>query len=176
MIDSKKRKQAKNNFDTYLGEGLIKKSKNPIAQEMYTKNADMSINVAADLLKSPLKPHLWTIVVSYYAMFYSANAVLLKLGYKVNNKIVHKVTHDALIVLVLDKLTDELLEEYEVAQQEAMELASVKAESVVEDYGFELDKRSRFQYNMLEEMKESKAKTSFERAKRFVFEMNRLLK
>lgn len=127
-------------------------------------------------MESKLHPNLWIIVISYYSMFYSANAVLLHLGYKVGDKIVHKVTNEALIVLILDKLKKEILENYESTKEDAMEIASFKAESIVEEYGYELNKRSKFQYNMLEETKESKAETSFKRAKEFVFEMKKLIK
>lgn len=94
MIDEKRKKEAKQNFDRYLREGLIKKEKNEISKDRYIKNA--------------------------------------------------------------------------------LEVASVKAEEIVDSYSFELDKRSRFQYNMLEETKESKAQTSLRRAKEFSIEMNKL--
>ena len=105
-----------------------------------------------------------------------ANALLLQYGYKTQDKIAHKVTSDALIVLVLDKLKKELLEDYETIQKDALEIASAKAESVIESYSLELDKRSTFQYNMLEQTKESKARTSLKRASEFVFELKKLLK
>ncbi|HIH13069.1 TPA: hypothetical protein HA242_05060 [Candidatus Woesearchaeota archaeon] len=104
------------------------------------------------------------------------NAVLLHLGYKTQDKVVHKVTSDALIVLVLHRLTKELLEEYEQIRDDALEIASARSEQLIESYTLELEKRSRFQYNMLEETKEAKAKTSLERATHFVFEMKKLLK
>ena len=109
-------------------------------------------------------------------MFYMANALLLQYGYKTQDKIAHKVTSDALIVLVLDKLRKELLDDYEAIQKDALEIASAKAESVIESYSLELDKRSTFQYNMLEQTKESKARTSLKRASEFVFELKKLLK
>ena len=68
------------------------------------------------------------------------------------------------------------LEEYEKIRDDALEIASAKSEQLIESYVHELDKRSFFQYNMLEETKESKAKTSLERATLFVFEMKKLLK
>src|SRR3989338_115555 len=104
-------------------------------------------------------------------MFYMANAVLLSYGYKTQDKIAHKVTSDALIVL--DKLKKELLEDYEAIQKDALEIVSAKAESVIESYSLELDKRSRFQYNMLEQTKEAKAQTSLKRASEFVFEIKK---
>lgn len=47
---------------------------------------------------------------------------------------------------------------------------------VIESYELELDKRSRFQYNMLEQTKENKAQTSIKRASEFVFDLKKLLK
>jgi hypothetical protein len=105
-----------------------------------------------------------------------ANAVLLSYGYKTQDKVAHKVTSDALIFLILDKLKSELLENYEAIQKDALEIASAKAESVIESYSLELDKRSRFQYNMLEQTKEEKAQTSLMRASEFVFELKKLIK
>ena len=124
---------------------------------------------------SRTRASLWVIVISYYAMFYAANAVLLHLGYRTGEKIAHKVTSDALIVLVLEKLTRELLEGYEAAREEALDIAAAKAEGVIATFELEREKRSAFQYNMLEQTKEAKAKTSFQRASEFVFELKKLL-
>ncbi len=176
MIDDQRKKEAKKNFDTYLRDGLLKKEHSNISKEKYAENAQLSLNVANELIQSKLKPYLWVIVTSYYSMFYIANAVLLNLGYKTQDKIAHKVTNDALIVLILGRLKKELLEDYESIQQEALEIANAKAEDLVGSYALELDKRSRFQYSMLEETKENKAKTSLKRATEFVFEMRKLLK
>ena len=176
MIDEKRKKEAQSNFSRYLQEGLLKKEHNELAMNKYLENADLSLKTANELMQSPLKPYLWVIVTSYYSMFYMANAVLLSYGYKTQDKIAHKVTSNALIFLVLDKLRKELLEDYEAIQKDAMEIAGAKAESVIESYSLELDKRSRFQYNMLEQTKEAKAQTSLKRASEFVFELKKLLK
>ncbi len=176
MIDEKRKKEAQSNFTRYLQEGLLKKASNELAKNKYLENADLSLKTAHELMQSSLKPYLWVIVTSYYSMFYMANAALLHYSYKTQDKIAHKVTSDALIVLVLDKLKKELLEDYETIQKDALEIASAKAESIVESYSIELDKRSRFQYNMLEQTKENKAQTSLKRASEFVFELKKLLK
>ena len=176
MIDAKRKNEAQKNFRRYLDEGLLVKQTDILAKNKYVENAELSLRTAQELMQSSLKPHLWVIVVSYYSMFYMANAVLLHLGYKTQDKIAHKVTSESLITLVLDKLKKELLEDYEAMQQDALEIAAAKAESVIESYSYELDKRSRFQYNMLEQTKENKAKTSLKRASEFVFEMKKLMK
>ena len=163
------------NFSQYLREGLIEKKKNEEAKKMYIHNSDISLKLAEKMLDDPLKPYLWSVVISYYSMFYMANAVLLHLGYKTGHRIVHKVTSDALIVLVLDKLKKELLEEYENIRNDALEIASMKSEELLKNYEMELDKRSKFQYNMTLNIQEQMARTSVKRAIEFVLEMKKLL-
>ncbi len=175
MIDARRKQEAKQNFDRYLDDGLLRKEKNETARQMYLKNAELSLNLAQESMKSPLKPYLWVVVISYYSMFYIANAVLLQLGYKTGQKVVHKVTNDSLIVLVMDKIRKGLLEEYEDAQEDALAIASIRSEEVISFYTLELDKRSRFQYDMTESIQEQKARTSLTRAKEFMLEMKKLL-
>jgi len=177
MIDKKRVDEAKGNFDTYLREGLLNKDKNEAAFSTYLKNSELSLRVAEKLMEdNELKSWLWVVIISYYSMFYIANAVLLNLGYKISDKIVHKVTMDSLIVLVLPRLKKELIEEYEKIQEDALEIALAKAENIIENYDYELGKRSKFQYEMSEEIKKQKARTSLDRAKEFVFEMRKLIK
>jgi uncharacterized protein (UPF0332 family) len=152
-----------------LAEGLFKKvPSNPDIVKILEQNAKESIAEA-----NTVKSSLWKIVISYYSMFYMANAVLVKLGYKVGGKIAHKVTSDALIVFVRNKLNKELLEDYEAAQNEA--LAGIKADEVVESFDFERKKRSIFQYSVSEKEKKSKAEISLKRAKEFMLSMQKLL-
>jgi len=174
LIDEKRVKEAQKNFAVYLGEYLIKKEKNETAKAMYLKNADLSLRFAEEAMNSRLRPFLWVIVVSYYSMFYMANAVLLELGYKTGEKAVHKVTHDALIVLVMNKIKKGLIEEYENAKQDAFQIASIKSEEIISLYSLELDKRSKFQYNMTKTIEEKHANTSLKRAKIFMLEMKKL--
>ncbi len=174
MIDEKRKKEAHQNFAQYLEDGLIKKEKNETAKLMYAKNADLSLNLAQECIKSELKPYIWIIVMSYYSMFYIANAALLEIGYRTGEKVVHKVTYDALIVLVSDRLKKDLLEEYEIAKEEASGIASIKADDIIGSFEMEMNKRSRFQYEMIESVKEQKAITSLKRAKEFIFEMKKL--
>jgi len=175
-MDQNRINEAKQNFDKYLQDGLITKGKNESAKSMYIQNADLSIKLASECMKSELNPHLWIIVMSYYSMFYVANAVLLELGYKTGSKIAHKVTNDALIVLVMDKLKKGMIDEYESAQEDAMEIASVKSEEIIDNFQLEMNKRSKFQYNMGEIVKEQKAKTSIRRAQEFFIEMKKLIR
>ena len=131
MVDKDRKKEAQQNFAQYLQEGLIKKEKNETAKAMYIKNADLSLSLAEECMNSSLKPYIWVVVISYYSMFYIANAVLLDLGYKTSDKLVHKVTNDALIVLVTDKIKKGLLEEYENAKEDALEIASIKSNEMI---------------------------------------------
>ncbi|HLD12350.1 MAG TPA: hypothetical protein VJB87_02025 [Candidatus Nanoarchaeia archaeon] len=176
MISKQRKEEARKNFNHYLEEGLIKKEQSNIAKEKYLENAELSLQTADELLQSTNKPWLWIIVIAYYTMFYSANAALLHLGYKVGHKIAHQITNEALITLITNKLTEELLEDYETIQQDALTIAATQAEEIIESYEYEKTKRSTFQYNMLEQSKENKARTSYQRAKEFLFAMKKVIK
>jgi hypothetical protein len=75
----------------------------------------------------------------------------------------------------MDKIKKGLLEEYENAKDDALEIASIKSDEIISLYSLELEKRSRFQYNMTESIQEQKANTSLIRARQFMFEMKKLL-
>ena len=175
MLEKDRIKEAETNVRAYLNEGLIKKeSPNPDALRVLLRNAKESID-SADKLSSDRISDLWVIVCSYYSMFYIANAVLRKLGYKVGEKIAHKVTADALIVYARGKLKETLIEEYEDSKEEALNLAGIKADTLIESFDREKTKRGIIQYRTDDIDKQAKAKTSLQRAKQFLFEMNALL-
>ncbi len=175
MLDKARIKEAEDNVKSYLEEGLLKKA---VADkqiiDILLKNAKESLRVAQEAHQKNLS-ELWVIVCSYYAMFYYANAVLIKLGYKVGEKIVHKVTADAMIVYVRGKLKENLLEQYEETKDEALNLAGMRADALIESFDFERNKRSLVQYRTIEIEKQSKARTSLARAKEFGLEMEKLL-
>ena len=108
-------------------------------------------------------------------MFYIANAVLYKIGYKTGDRVVHKVTSDALIVCIRNRLKKSLLEDFEDAKEEALEIIGSKTDELISNFDRELDKRSVFQYETTEEIKRAKAETSLQRAKEFVNELRKLL-
>jgi len=108
-------------------------------------------------------------------MYYIANAAILGTGHKVGDKISHKVASDALIVFVREKLKKGMLEEYEAEKEQALEIISAEADSLIESFESERKKRSIFQYRMDEEAKRSRALTSLERAKKFSFELKKLI-
>ncbi len=141
--------------------------------DTYKINSKESINVANILFKEDISS-LWVIVSSYYSMYYMANAVLLTLGYKVGDQISHKITSDALVVYVRNKLEKKLIEDYETAKAEAMQLNNLTDE-LIKSFEFERKKRSSFQYDMNTAIKRSKANTSLKRAFKFNFEMEKLL-
>jgi len=175
MLSKKMIKEAERNFKSYLTEGLIKKEKfKKQVFDTYMKNYQESIKLLNFIDKNKIS-YLWEIVVAYYSMFYIANAFLYKLGYKIGNKIVHKVTADALIVLGRKRLKESIIEDFDSVQQEALEFASTKADELISSFDKERVKRNVFQYGMHEEIKESKAKTSFKRAIEFCNEIMKLL-
>jgi len=178
MLDEKRVKEAESNVRQYLQEGLLKKQANETAKMMYTENSELSLQTAQKLLSLESKeysPYLWVIVTSYYSMYYIANAVLLKQGYKVGEKISHKVTADALVVFVRNRLKKQLLEGYENTQEDALELMSQKTDNLLKSLDYEREKRSKFQYQMDERAKREKAAISLNRAKEFVFELKKLV-
>lgn len=175
MLDEKRIHEAENNVKLYLSDGLLRKIKgNESLIKLFMKNAKESLEVADKIYNDEMSD-LWTIVCSYYSMYYLSNAILLKLGYKVGDKISHKVTSGALIIYVRKKLKDSFIEEYEEAKEEALNLAGMRADSVIESFDFERIKRGLVQYKTLEVEKRSKAKTSLDRAKEFSVEINKLL-
>ncbi|MFH1398480.1 MAG: HEPN domain-containing protein [Candidatus Woesearchaeota archaeon] len=165
-------KEATDNFKSYLDDGLLTKiAVKPEVVRVHIKNAKESLEVAALLLQNDHS--LWTIVSAYYAMFYMANAVLNKLNYKVGSRISHKVAADALVVLVRDRLKRKLFDDYEATRNEALQL--IGSDEIIESFELERIKRSNIQYSTTDQVKKAKAITSFERAKRFVFEMEGLI-
>lgn len=175
MLENKRIEEAKSNMKNYLAEGIISKERfRQLVFDTYMKNHRESLNLAEKVYNENLS-NLWAVVISYYSMFYLANAVLYKQGFKVGSKLAHKVTADALIEFVRKKLKDTLLEDYEAAKEEAQEITQQKADMIIDSFDRERDKRSIFQYETTEEIKSSKAKTSLLRAKQFSIEMEKLL-
>ncbi|MDP2908169.1 MAG: hypothetical protein Q8O03_09640 [Nanoarchaeota archaeon] len=171
MLSKERIKEAENNVRSYLAEGLIKKEPfRNIVFDTYMRNHRESLIVAKKLFSENLS-NLWIVVISYYSMFYIANAVLYQLGHKVGSKLAHKVTADSLMVLVRKKLKDSLLEDYEIASNEALAIS----DNLLQNYDLERVKRSIFQYETTEEVKTAKAQTSLKRAEEFAKEIEKLL-
>ena len=164
-MDEKRIKQAENNFRIYLQEGKIEKVSKPstLIYETYLRNARESLKVANLLFQSKTSS-LWVIVTSYYSMFYMACAYIYQLGYKTKHEIVHQVINESLIAQGRHKIKNHLLKVYEIEKEEALSIS----DNYLKDYGFEKVKRSTFQYETTENIKESKAQTSLNRAKEFL--------
>src|SRR3989338_1141394 len=171
MLRNERISEAQSSVRSYLADGLLTKEwfRN-IVFETYLRNNRESLLVAKKLFNENLS-NLWVVVISYYSMFYLANAMLYKLGYKIGPKIAHKVTSDALIVFVRNKLKDRLIEDYELASNEALTLS----DNLLQSFDFEREKRSVFQYESTEEIKSAKAKTSLDRAEEFSFKIEKML-
>ena len=120
---------------------MLKKERfREIVFKTYLRNHRESLLIARKLFNEK-SSNLWVIVISYYSMFYLANALLYKIGYKIGPKVAHKVTADALIVFVKNKLRDNLIEEYELASGEALTLS----DNILQGYDLERMKRAVFQ-------------------------------
>ena len=147
-------------FNNYLEEGLLKKEEfnYNIHNAFFNKSLE-SLKTANELFLRKISP-LWVVVICYYSMFYMANAYIYRRGYKISHRIVHEVTNEALIVLTRKDLESSFLEAYELQKDSAL--------NILRNYELERRKRSSFQYEISEEIKFSKAKTSLERAKYFV--------
>lgn len=170
-MNTKRQKEASTNLTKYVTDGLLKKERvNPEILQKLEQNAIESLETANNLFSNKIS-YLWTIVTSYYAMFYIASAYVYKKGYKAQHQIVHKVINDALIVLSQKELLQKYLEEYEEEKEKALSLS----QQLLDSLEFERTKRSTFQYEMDVQLKISKAQTSLNRAKEFVAVFRELL-
>ena len=170
-MDEKRVKIAESNFRNYLRSELIKKVRfEDIVYQTYLKNALESLKVAEELFKNKTSS-LWVVVTSYYSMFYIASAYVYKKGYKAKGEIVHQIINESLIVLARHDLEKHFLEEYEEEKEKALSASG----NLLDKYESEKTKRSMFQYETTEAIKEAKANTSLERAKNFVAVIRQLL-
>ena len=147
----------------YEDEGLIYKIRlQNIVLKTFLKNHEESLKLASNIFNRK-ESSLWVIVISYYSMFYLANAYIYVKGYKVGNKIAHKVTADVLKELSEDEISNDLIKEFSLASEEALDISR----NLANNFEKERIKRSRIQYETTEKIKESKAFTSLNRAKLF---------
>jgi uncharacterized protein (UPF0332 family) len=170
-MDEKRVKIAESNFRNYLRGGLIKEAGfTDIIYQTYLRNSAESLKVAEELSKNKTSS-LWIVVSSYYSMFYIASAYIYRKGYKAGGEIVHQIINESLIVLARHDLEKHFLEEYEEEKEKALSACG----NLLEGYESEKTKRSMFQYETTEMIKEGKAKTSLERAKNFVAVLRQVL-
>jgi uncharacterized protein (UPF0332 family) len=176
MLDEEIIEEARKNFKIYINDGLIKKinfiDENILA--IFLRNAQESLDLAEISNKDNISS-MWTIVCSYYSMFYIANCLLYVNKYKVGGKIVHKVTSDSLIYLMRGKLKNYFLNIYKETEEEAQDFAQFKSDTLLENLNLERKKRSTYQYETPENIKHAKAETSLKRAKEFFFEIKSII-
>lgn len=203
MLDEKKLKEIERNIPAMRNEGEINKdNKNKDLVKFYIESALVSLNTAKilndvsskdflkkqfDFIDEDFETYLWIINSSYYSMFYMAGALLAKIGIRIKSEIgIHKKTFETLVYYfyLTKKIAKQYLEEFEEAQKESQELLRTgepiiimqeKAKELMIKYGFEMDKRVQFTYNMGKKAKLSKALTSLKRAVEFYNECLRVM-
>ena len=89
---------------------------------------------------SEFNTYEWVIIMGYYAMFHSVNALLRKIGVKVGKEYAHEITTSLLIYYFYFTkiIEDELLKLYEDAEE--------KAKGLVVSYIFAKEERTKYQY------------------------------
>ncbi|MBI4146057.1 hypothetical protein HY489_01835 [Candidatus Woesearchaeota archaeon] len=195
MIDQKRISEAEKNVPKYVQDGWLFIKRKDIAQylQFFLKNAETSLQTSKALLELSMdnqkkqvfalqdnfETYLWVVVSAYYSMFYAALALLAKNEIKVGDKLVHKVVADALIANFLkNQKLAKLLETYEEAKDQALQIVGSqdRAKELVESYESERKKRSDLQYELGSVAKQNLAKTSLERASKFVAEIRNILR
>lgn len=165
MVDQERIAQAERNIKQYLRDGRLREATyHNIAYRAYMQNYQESILLAKQLHKQGSV--LWTIVSSYYAMFYTVNAALLKAGYRIGGHEVHKVATDALIALLRDSIDATLLDSFEQSGATALQL--------IEHYELERKNRSAIQYETTAAMKREQAIRSYKHAQEFCYVLEAL--
>lgn len=193
MLDEKKLKESQSRVKQYLSEGIIKTKQTPDFVNFFLSNTEKSLNSAnalydlstnKDLQEKLGYPNfdgfLWVVNASYYSMFYMARALLESEGIKLKSDLsIHALTFDAIInfFYLNDKLQKRLIEDFAESLEETSEiLGKKKADSLIEDYFWEKGKRALFTYNTKETVIKAKAKTSIERARKFINELKQIIK
>ena len=186
MEENKHFENSRNIIKELISEGRISKAKHG-SVNFFMKKASESIAVSSRLLKledeEELATSMWVINTSYYAMFFAATALLAKYNHQIKTDAgIHKLTYHAIVYYFVfddNKLEKHFIEQYKDAVEEAEELLQLsekKTSTMISDLNNELVKRKRFTYDLGEIAEKKKAKTSFERAKSFVKEIELMLK
>lgn len=200
MLDNKKLKEIEKNVARMILENDISKDeKHKELVEFYTENSLISLNAAKILnavssdanakkcfafIEEDFEAYLWVINSSYYSMFYMAGALLAKIGIKIRSEIgIHKKTFEMLVYYfyITKRIAKRYLEDFIAVQEESRELLGQenemqeKAKELIEKYGFEMEKRAKFTYNIGVKAKGNKALTSLKRAIEFCNESLRII-
>lgn len=104
----------------------------------------------------------WVIIMGYYAMFHSVNALLRKIGVKVGKEYAHEITTNLLLYYFYytKVIEDELLKIYENAEE--------KAKGLVVSYIFAKGERTKYQYEVNLESQKKDAEKILNDAVNFV--------
>ena len=201
MLNDKRIKNIEKKVPLMINEGYISKDEgNNRFVEFYLENSLISSNTAKllnmissddntkkqfNFIDESFESYLWVINSSYYSMFYSAGALLAKIGIKIKSEIgVHRKTFEALVYyfLITNRIEKHYIEEFEEALQESQGLLGneeqamkKKVHEMIEDYDFEMGKRAKFTYNIGEKAKMNKAMTSLSRAANFYNECLKII-
>jgi uncharacterized protein (UPF0332 family) len=136
----------------YLNEGLVTKvSKKEIVLSTFLNNHDSSLKLATKTFLDK-DSDLWVVVISYYSMFYLANAYIYSKGYKIGSYSVHKITLDILEEFISTNLQKDIITLYSLSAQEALDLASSLTDS------FKKEKEVFFNMKRLMKLKEQRQK------------------
>ncbi len=153
--------------------------------DFFIKKSSNALIISKRLLdlfeEEQMDTHTWVINTAYYSMFFGATALLAKYNHRINVDVgIHKLTYHALVHYFIkeeSKLKWQLVEEYGEAVEDAgeiMQLSEKKIKGLVADFGFELEKRKIFTYDLGEDAERTKALTSYVRAKNFFQEVEKI--
>jgi len=185
MLDEKKIEQSSKIIRELIAAGKIIKPKMGVV-DFFLNQSHRTLVIAERLLKlydeEALDTHLWVINTSYYAMFFQATALLAFFNHKIEaEQGIHKLTFHALVHYFIkedNKLKKQLVEEYQDAVKDAeslLQLGEEKVQGLIMDFDFELFKRKTFTYTTEGTAERNKALTSFQRAKNFVGEIDKVI-
>jgi uncharacterized protein (UPF0332 family) len=185
MLDEKKIDQSSKIIRELITTGKIVKPKIGVV-DFFLNQSHRTLVIAERLLKlydeEDLDTHLWAINTSYYAMFFQATALLAFYNHKIETEQgIHKLTFHALVHYFIkedNKLKKQLVEEYQDAVKDAESLLQIgenKVQELILDFNSEQIKRKTFTYTTEENAERTKALISFQRAKNFVGEIDKVI-
>ena len=184
MLDKPKIEQSSKVIRELIAEGKIIRPQAGLT-EFFLNQSHKTLVIAERLLRlyeeEKLDTHLWVINTSYYAMFFQATALLALFNHKINVELgIHKLTFHALVHYFIkedNRLKKQLVEEYRDAVKDAealLQLGEDKIKELITDFDQELIKRKIFTYTTEEKAERSKAITSYNRAKNFINEIDKI--
>ena len=185
MIDKEQINESSKIMTQLIKQGKISEPKKE-ASSFFLNKSRNALTISKRLLElfdtENLDTHSWVINTSYYSMFYAAVALLAKNNHKINTEVgIHKLIYHALIYYFIkqeSKLKWQIIEEYKEAVKDAEQLLQIsenKLKELMTDFGFELEKRKTFTYDLGKLAERNKALTSYTRAKRFFNEVEKAM-